>query len=182
MTNLAETGRVSSGRSINVIQGDFKISRSDGDVLTTVLGSCVAMCLYDLGAGIGGMNHFLLPERKDTCHSDIRFGAHAMELLINALLRCGADRSRLKAKLFGGATMSTNLSDIGKANAEFAVNFLATENIACVSTSLGGTTARRIRFWPTSGRVQQLQIPNSPELVARRTNITNQPQPDVTLF
>ncbi len=91
---------------------------------------------------------------------DNRYGVHAMEMLINGLLRAGARREALKAKLFGGAKIATNLRDIGASNAEFAREFLRTEGIPCVAESLGGTQARRVTFDPTTGRARQLLIPN----------------------
>ncbi|WP_428409350.1 chemotaxis protein CheD [Hyphococcus sp.] len=144
----------SAVKTIHVIQGDFSVSRDPNAVMTTILGSCVATCLFDPVARVGGMNHFLLP--GDASRSgEMTFGVHAMELLINALLKKGADKYRLQAKLFGGARMIEGLSDIGAKNATFAREFLARENIPCVGESLGGTQARRIRFEPTTGRARQ---------------------------
>lgn len=143
---------------INVIQGEFVISAEEHTVLTTVLGSCIAVCLYDPRKAIGGMNHFLLPSRDGAEGENVRYGAYAMELLINGLLKKGADRVRLQAKIFGGASMIGNLRDIGASNAAFAKNFLSLEDIPCISESTGGTSARRIRFWPTNGRVRQLLV------------------------
>ena len=144
---------------INVIQGDYAVSDNAGDVITTILGSCVATCLYDPIAKIGGMNHFLLPGEKNaiSCSSE-SYGLNAMELLINSLLKLGAKRSRLEAKLFGGAQIVQGLSDVGRQNGNFATDFLAFEGIPCVSKSLGGKMARRLRFWPASGRVQMKNI------------------------
>lgn len=105
------------------------------------------------------MNHFLLPGENKTANcSNESYGLNAMELLINGLLKIGAKRNRFEAKLFGGARMIEGLSDIGVKNAKFATEFLAYEGIPCVSKSLGGLSARRIRFWPTSGRVQMKSL------------------------
>lgn len=171
-----------SATMISVIQGEFRVSHDPAAVMTTVLGSCVAMCLYDPEARIGGMNHFLLPERSGTHAADVRFGAHAMELLINALLKDGAERHRLRAKLFGGSAMSPKLTDIGQANANFATGFLKNERITCSASSLGGTKARRVRFWPTTGRVQLLEIPNSAALSPPPRPTIEPEKPDITLF
>lgn len=143
---------------INVVQGEFRISEREEDVLTTVLGSCIAVCMYDPLRKIGGMNHFLLPSREGEHGANVRYGAYAMELLINGLLRQGADRGQLRAKMFGGASMMGNLRDIGASNAAFARKFLADEGIPCLAESVGGTSARRIRFWPITGRVRQLLV------------------------
>ncbi|MBP0481393.1 chemotaxis protein CheD [Sagittula salina] len=150
---------------INVIQGDYMISEDPSAVLTTVLGSCIAVCLFDATRGIGGMNHFLLPSREGAEGENVRYGAYAMELLINGMLKQGADRSRIQAKMFGGASMMGNLRDIGASNAAFAKAFLADEEIPCVAESTGGNSARRIRFWPTSGRVRQLLVTGEAEPV-----------------
>ncbi len=143
---------------VNVIQGDYTISDDSEAVLTTVLGSCIAVCLSDTVRGIGGMNHFLLPNRDGAEGENVRYGAYAMELLINGLLKQGAERSKLQAKVFGGGNMIGTLRNIGKDNAEFARQFLSDEGIPCLAESTGGTQARRIRFWPTTGRVKQLLV------------------------
>lgn len=141
---------------VHVIQGEQAVSEDAQVTLQTVLGSCVAACLYDPQRGIGGMNHFLLPD--DGNGTDIRHASAAMERLVNALLKAGASRSQLKAKVFGGARIMSNLPDIGRRNGESALRFLQNEGIVCTSQSLGGTQARRIRFWPATGRAQQLLI------------------------
>ncbi|MAW78887.1 MAG: chemotaxis protein CheD [Parvularcula sp.] len=139
---------------IHVIQGDFAVTNDANAVMTTILGSCVATCLFDPVVRVGGMNHFLLPGDVSKA-GEMTFGVHAMELLINALLKKRADKYRLQAKLFGGARMIQGLSDIGAKNARFAREFLERENIPCVGESLGGTQARRIRFEPATGRARQ---------------------------
>jgi chemotaxis protein CheD len=140
-------------KSINIIQGDHAVSGEDGVVITTILGSCVATCLYDPVRRIGGANHFLLSD-PGSGPTDIRYAAAAIEVLINALLRAGAQKSRLEAKLVGGARMMPNLPDIGGGNALAATRFLSTEGIPIINSDLGGTQARKLRFLPTTGRVQ----------------------------
>lgn len=144
-----------------IIQGEFRISNRGDCILTTLLGSCVSACIWDPAIGIGGMNHFLLPgeEEKPTRDAE-RIGVHLMELLVNGLLREGASRTRLQAKLFGGANMNTSLADIGAKNAKFARHFLQHEGIPVLSESLGGFHARKVQFWPTIGRARQMQVPN----------------------
>ncbi len=152
----------SSDQTIYVLQGEFRISHDADAVLSTILGSCVAVCLWDVDAAVGGMNHFLLPfGPKAAASAPERYGVHAMELLINALLKAGATRNRMQAKLFGGARVSTALSDIGQANARFARAFLEAEGIPCRAESLGGTSARRVLFRPTTGQVRQLLVPDT---------------------
>jgi chemotaxis protein CheD len=109
------------------------------------------------------MNHFLLPDQQGSRDSpgSVRYGAYAMEILINGLLGSGARRDRLEAKLFGGARMIAGLTDIGQQNAEFAERFLKQEGIPVIGGSLRGNHARRIQFWPKSGRVRQMAIANA---------------------
>lgn len=141
-------------RPTTVIQGEHRIGRGEHEVLTTVLGSCVACCLHDPVHRVGGMNHFLLPDGAGGPGEPARYGLQAMELLINALLRAGSRKPDLEAKLFGGARMRDGLGGIGAANAAFARRFLEDEEITCIASSLGGTRARRVRFWPGTGRAQ----------------------------
>jgi chemotaxis protein CheD len=152
-------------RTIHVIQGDHHVADTPGLILTTILGSCVAACLFDPDRRIGGMNHFLLPDVPGV--RDIRHASAAMEELINSLLKAGARRDRLIAKLFGGASMIKGLPDIGRRNGEAAQGFLKVEGIRIVAQSLGGHRARRIRFWPESGRAQQLLLHHAPEPAAK---------------
>lgn len=146
-------------RTIALLQGEHHVSADPDEVITTVLGSCIAACLWDARAGIGGMNHFLLPDGPAGGANSLRYGLHAMELLINALLRRGADRGALRAKLFGGAHLQIHLPDIGSRNMAFAQDFLRREGIACVGGSVGGNRGRRLRFWPCDGRAQQFLLP-----------------------
>lgn len=144
---------------IHIIQGEFRITDDEEMALTTMLGSCVAACLRDPAARVGGMNHFLLPWGEGCGSPNAeRFGAYAMELLINALLRAGARRERLEAKLFGGARLSENLPDVGAQNVAFAQHFLEHEGIALHGGSVGGRHARRVQYWPVNGRVRQLAL------------------------
>ncbi len=176
-------------RVIHVVQGDYAIINEPNIVLSTILGSCVAACFHDPIARIGGMNHFLVPgDENDRSGEAMKYGVNAMELLINGLLQRGALRSRLQAKLFGGAQVVQNLSDIGAKNAAFALKFLQVEGIPCLSQSLGGDCARRIRFWPESGRVSQLLLEKSDrEAFAVERRVRTQPPPappadDIELF
>lgn len=154
-------------RLVHVIQGEFAVSDDPRVVLTTILGSCVATCIWDPVIGVGGMNHFLLPGEKERGGDLMRYGVNAMELLINGLLQRNASRARLQAKCFGGAHVINNLSDVGAQNASFALRFLEAEKIPCAAQSLGGDKARRVRFWPSTGRAGQLLIDGAaPELRA----------------
>ena len=130
------------------------------------------------------MNHFLLPfGPKAAASSPERYGVHAMEVLINALLKDGAMRSRLQAKLFGGARMSAALTDIGPSNARFARDFLANEEIPCRAESLGGAQARRVLFRPATGQVRQMLVLDLPvETPASTLAKVPQRPPQIELF
>lgn len=159
MTQTAATALAASREKFtHVVQGEFMASADPGAAYTTILGSCVAACLHDPVARVGGMNHFLLPGDDNTQGGNLRYGVHAMELLINALLGMGARRERLTVKLFGGAHVVNNLVDIGARNAAFARRFVEEENVLCLGASLGGERARRIQFWPASGRARQIML------------------------
>jgi chemotaxis protein CheD len=140
--------------------------------------------LTDKARRIGGMNHFLLPHGDTEGGVSMRYGTFAMELLINSLLKQGAQKHRLEAKVFGGARMNNNLRDIGSSNALFAKEFLAAENIPILGESLAGRSARRIRFWPTDGRVRQLLVENPVEVPVERPAVPSRRDrgDSITLF
>ncbi|MFN3521759.1 MAG: chemotaxis protein CheD [Phenylobacterium sp.] len=165
---------------VHVVQGEHYVSGDPDTLLTTILGSCVAVCMTDPVRGVGGMNHFLLPEgRTEGADAGRRYGVNLMELLINDLLRLGAKRERLQAKLFGGARMFDGLSDVGASNAAFAEKFLRDEGIAVVGSSLGGMEARRVQFWPTTGRAQQKTVTDHADLASLRQRPKPAPAPAV---
>jgi chemotaxis protein CheD len=154
-------------KRIHLIQGEYKVSDDPEVVFTTLLGSCVAACMRDPIAKVGGINHFLLPGDMDRPiqSQTERYNVHLMELLINGLLQRGAQRHRLQAKLFGGAGTVESLTDIGARNVEFAERFIHTEKIELAGGSLRGSKGRRIEFWPVSGRARQYFL-RSDETVA----------------
>ena len=157
---------LSTPGKVNIVQGEQYVTDAGETMVSTLLGSCVAACVRDPVRGVGGMNHFLLPGRRGGSDADsLRFGVHAMELLVNALLASGARRERLEAKLFGGAHMLDGLTDVGRQNSDFALSFLDAEGIRHLGGSLGGTTARRVQFWPASGRARQLIAGQGEELI-----------------
>ncbi len=153
---------------LSIVQGEHAVVAKPNVVITTVLGSCVAVCLQDSVAKVGGMNHFLLGEpsaERSARDRDLSsYGIHAMELLINEMMRRGAVRSRLRAHLYGGATMIAGLGSIGTSNAEFARRFVETEGIAIAHMDLGGTRARRVEFQPFEGRSRCSHVAQAPEL------------------
>ncbi|MCA1441223.1 chemoreceptor glutamine deamidase CheD [Ensifer sp. IC4062] len=147
-----------AGRRVHVIQGEFKVVNDPDIVLSTILGSCVAACLRDPVIGVGGMNHFLLPGSATTGGDATRYGVHLMELLINGLLKQGARRDRLEAKIFGGAKTIARFSNVGQQNAAFARQFLLDEGIRIVGESTGGEHGRKLEYWPSSGRARQYTL------------------------
>jgi chemotaxis receptor (MCP) glutamine deamidase CheD len=124
-------------------------------VVKTLLGSCIAVCLHDAARGVGGMNHFMLPRGNGDGDDAGRFGVHAMDLLIGAIMKAGGDRRRLVAKVFGGANLldvQGPVVDIPRQNVEFVRTFLEEEGIPIVSTDVGGRHARQVHFHTQAGR------------------------------
>jgi chemotaxis protein CheD len=173
-------------RRIHVIQGEFCVTEDPTVMLTTILGSCVAACMRDPVAQVGGMNHFLLPGNNDRTKNREaeRYGVHLMELLVNDLLHHGARRDRLEAKLFGGAATMQGLTDVGALNGKFAEHFLRHEGISYVGGSLGGDRGRRIQFWPTSGRARQVALRKNEAILSTPVAAApwKAPSGDVELF
>ncbi|MGV3650911.1 MAG: chemotaxis protein CheD [Devosia sp.] len=140
-----------------VHQGEWLVSGDPGTVLTTVLGSCISACVHDRVAQVGGMNHFLLAEAPGSMGSRFsataRYGAFAMEALINAVLARGSgNKQNLDFKLFGGGRVSAALSDVGARNIAFIAQFMAAEGYVPLSSDMGGEFARKVIFVPHSGR------------------------------
>ncbi len=139
-----------------ILPGEYFVSEQ-GMLLVTVLGSCVAACIRDTEAKVGGMNHFMLPDDggRDTVGASTRYGTYAMEVLINHLLKSGARRSRLEAKVFGGGAVMASLSssNVGARNAEFVLDYLKTEKIPVVAKDLLDSYPRKVYYFPDSGRV-----------------------------
>jgi chemotaxis protein CheD len=154
---------------VHLLEGQYHVSGDPAVVLTTTLGSCVATCLRDADAQVGGMNHFLLPgDTEGPGREAARYGAYAMEVLINALLARGARRGRLEAKLFGGGQLLQGVTNVGDQNVAFAEGFLEREGIALMGGSVGGPHARKVQFWPVSGRARQLELARGEERVFAR--------------
>lgn len=149
-----------------LLPGEYYVT-TDDEMITTVLGSCVSACIRDAKAGIGGMNHFMLPETsKFRLHSRdeavvgtaLRYGNYAMEHLINTILRHGGKRKNLEVKLFGGGKIIATLGDIGLRNIEFVLDYVDTEALTLLSHDLGDIYPRKINFFPKTGRVRMKKI------------------------
>lgn len=180
----------SSPLSKVMVQSGLLHATNEAVRLRTVLGTCVSACLWDEVAGVGGMNHFMLPDGDDPL-MPTRFGVHAMELLINELMKRGADRRRLKAKAFGAAKVlrAMSSSTVAERNEQFVRQFLDVERIPLVSSRFGGSSAMEVEFEPKTGRafVRQTEttsaITESEERYRRSlSGAANKGSADVTLF
>jgi chemotaxis protein CheD len=161
--------------------GEFYITTSKDEAITTVLGSCISACMRDPQLGVGGMNHFMLPEDTTTGRSSwlnestglaTRYGSFAMETLINALLKMGARRDRLEVKLFGGGHVLNASIDVGDRNIDFARHWLKTEGLPVVAEDVGGNMPRRVVYFPADGKVKvkHLRTAESRDIATRERN------------
>ena len=149
--------------AVKILPGEYYATERDM-VLVTVLGSCVAACIRDPHLGIGGMNHFMLPDAAG--HADMpvsasaRYGSYAMEMLINQLVKRGARRKALEAKVFGGGNVLRGLTvaNVGQRNAEFVLDYLATESIPVLARDLVDVYPRKVYYFPRSGKVRMKKI------------------------
>ena len=178
-----------------VHQGDCHVSNLPDVTFSTVLGSCVSACVRDRVANVGGMNHFLLAEQsgsaKDRYGASARYGAFAMEQLINKVLSQGTGKKgNLDIKIFGGGKINSALDDVGAKNIEFVRQFLTDEGYVVTSEDLGGAYARRVLFKPHSGRafVKRLDsdvganVAKEEMALARRRVVVPAPVEDIELF
>jgi chemotaxis protein CheD len=151
--------------AVKVLPGEYYVDTEDLLVMTT-LGSCIAACLYDRHARIGGMNHFMLPEGSGDSG---RYGSYAMELLINEMMKRGATRLTMEAKIFGGGAVISGMSSInvGERNTRFVTDFLQTERIPIVSKDVLDIYPRKVCFLPATGKamVKRLASANVDALV-----------------
>lgn len=155
-----------------ILPGEFYVSRND-EMITTVLGSCISVCAFDAYSGIGGMNHFMLPdsggESTDILSKSFRFGDVAMERMINEMLKAGARANNIVYKAFGGGKMLANMTDIGGKNIEFLNKFMEMENLEITSSDLGGPHPRKVNFYVDSGRIMVKRIEHMHnDTIARR--------------
>lgn len=148
--------------AIKVFPGEHHVTSREDEMLVTILGSCVAACARDTVTGIGGMNHFMLPESAgagwDTDSASMRYGNVAMERLINDLLSRGAKRHSLEIKVFGGGNVLGGTTNIGHRNADFVEDYLSAEGLTIAASHLRGNLPRRIHYFPSTGRVMLLEL------------------------
>lgn len=146
-----------------VLPGELYVTCGD-EAISTVLGSCIAACIGDRTLGIGGLNHFMLPEDGSSGATDrwldpgaglaTRYGSYAMECLVNELLKLGAMRRRLEIKLFGAAQIPASIADVGARNIAFARDYLRTEGLPVTAEDLGDVCPRHIVYFPATGKVR----------------------------
>lgn len=145
-------------QAAKILPGEYYATSRDM-LLVTVLGSCVAACIRDRTTGVGGMNHFMLPDSNQNADTMIglptRYGTYAMEVLINQIMKIGAKRSNLEAKIFGGGNVlrGFTIANVGQKNSTFVKEFLALEKIPIVAEDLLDIYPRKVYFFPQSGRV-----------------------------
>jgi len=153
----------SSRWTAKILPGEFYVTRHD-EAISTVLGSCISACICDRRLGVGGMNHFMLPADSASGAADrwmdpatglaTRYGSHAMECLINALLKLGGRREHFEIKLFGGGRILASMTDVGEHNVTFVREYLKSEGLAVAAEDLGDIYPRRIVYFPDSGKVR----------------------------
>jgi len=178
----------------SILPGEFFVSK-EPMIVYTVLGSCISACIRDPILGVGGMNHFMLPEPKEGGHDSwgesTRYGSFAMESLINEILKRGGIKSRLEVKLFGAGKIYEGNIDVGARNAQWVLNFLKTEGLAPSKTDLGDVFPRKVYYFTDSGRVLMKKIERiknqtiyerETQYAAKITQVKQQPAEDVTLF
>jgi chemotaxis protein CheD len=165
--------------AVKVLPGEYFVYHEDLLIMTT-LGSCIAACLWDRQARIGGMNHFLLPESSGNDQSG-RYGSYAMELLINEMMKLGATRGNLEAKVFGGGQVVSGMNslNVGERNTTFVLDYLKAERIPIVSKDVLDIYARKVCFLPASGKalVKRLASTNQEALAAQERTAAQKVMP-----
>lgn len=139
--------------AVKVLPGEYFVANEDL-VIQTVLGSCIAACIWDGKVRVGGMNHFMLPDGEGGGDGSGRYGSYAMELLINEMLKLGARRETMQAKVFGGGAVMAGFTtmNVGERNTKFVLDYLATERIPIVSQDVMDIHPRKVCFFPVTGK------------------------------
>ena len=147
--------------AVKVLPGEYFVSSEDL-VIMTVLGSCIAACIWDNKMRIGGMNHFMLPD-GDGADGSGRYGSYAMELLINEMIKLGARRETMQAKVFGGGAVMAGFTtmNVGERNTEFVLDYLATERISVVSKDVLDIHPRKVCYFPVTGKAMVKRLAHS---------------------
>ena len=143
-----------------ILPGELYVTKTD-EMIITVLGSCISACVRDSHSGIGGMNHFMLPASKNidiTDGSAARYGNFAMEQLINEILKNGGQRKNLEVKLFGGGRVLAHMTDVGKRNIDFALEYIHLEGLKLIAEDLGDRYPRKVQYYPSSGSARMKKL------------------------
>ncbi|MEO1878498.1 MAG: chemoreceptor glutamine deamidase CheD [Methylococcales bacterium] len=152
--------------AVKILPGEYYVTSAD-ELVTTVLGSCISACIRDTQLGVGGMNHFMLPETtkhklnegvESVVGNATRYGNYAMEHLINIILENGGKRKNLEVKVFGGGKIIPTMGDVGLKNINFVLEYIDTEALKLISKDLGGAYPRKVIFFPSTGRVMMKKI------------------------
>lgn len=155
--------RLFGTKAVKILPGQYHAT-ADGTLITTVLGSCVSVCLYDAVNGVGGMNHYMLPgdrsEAGEVGHGSARYGSNSMKLLVNHVIQLGAIRENLAAKVFGAGRVMAGMSDVGRQNADYALRYLKECGIRIAALDVGDIHPRKICFSPATGQVFVKRIKN----------------------
>jgi chemotaxis protein CheD len=162
--------------AVKVFPGDHYVTANADEMLVTILGSCVTACIRDPMIGVGGMNHFMLPESAgagwDSASASMRYGNVAMERLINDILKRGGARERLEIKVFGGGNVMKGTTNIGHRNAEFVEEYLAAEGLPIAARHLRGKLPRRVHYFPATGKVMLLELQRSEQEEVVRSEVS----------
>lgn len=147
--------------AVKVLPGEYFVAKDDL-VIMTVLGSCIAACIWDSRLRVGGMNHFMLPD-GDAGDGFGRYGSYAMELLINEMMKLGARRETMQAKIFGGGAVMAGFTsmNVGERNTKFVMDYLATEHIPVVSKDVLDIHPRKVCFFPVTGKAMVKRLAHS---------------------
>ncbi len=169
---------------VKILPGEFYVTMAN-EIVSTVLGSCISVCIRDPIVGIGGMNHFMLPENNNkdddswkynSTDKAARYGTDAMEHLINEILKHGGAKKRFEIKITGGGRIMQNMSDVGMKNIKFIENYLETEGYAAISIDVGSIYPRKVRYFPMTGKLQvkKLRSLHNDTIIKRETDYQHQ--------
>jgi chemotaxis protein CheD len=182
--------------TVKILPGEYYVTRGV-EAISTVLGSCISVCVRDPSRNVGGMNHFMLPEDASSGPNSwldpaiglaTRYGSYAMESLVNDLLKQGATRERLEMKIFGGGRVLSGMTDVGARNIDFIRSYMRLEGHRIAAEDLGGTQPRKLIFFPASGLVRMRRLrPVENRVISHHeqlylASLGNQAGGDVELF
>ncbi|RZL11268.1 MAG: chemoreceptor glutamine deamidase CheD [Rubrivivax sp.] len=162
--------------AVKILPGEYFVFSEDLLIMTT-LGSCIAVCLWDRVAKVGGMNHFMLPDNGGSGNDSGRYGSFAMELLVNEMMKMGGNRMNFEAKVFGGGAVLSGMNslNVGERNTTFVMDYLKTERIPVVSKDVMDVYPRKVCFFPHSGKAMVKRLaPSNPEAIVAQERVALQ--------